>query len=108
MTKDEASRDSYIDEPEEHEETPDELKEEMDIGEKEEDVYTEEGREQLVEDDELEPWEAGYAEGAKGDETLLCDNCRKILGRNPIEKRINGEMHWFCSDKCLKEFEARH
>ncbi len=64
--EDESKKDSFEDEPEEHEESSDELEEEMEIGEKEEDVYSEEGREKLVEDDEIDSWEAGFAEGADG------------------------------------------
>lgn len=104
----ESSEDDYQDEPEEHEESSEELEDEMELGEKEEDVYTEEGREKLVEDDEIDTWEAGFAEGVKGKETLVCRNCKKIIGDNPVEKRIDGKLHWFCSDKCVAEFEAKH
>ena len=39
----------------------------MKKSEKEEDVYTEEGRELLEEDDEIEDWEAGFSKGAQPD-----------------------------------------
>ncbi len=105
--EDESKKDSFEDEPEEHEESSDELELEMETGEKEEDVYSEEGREKLVEDDEIDSWEAGFSEGEEG-EDAVCDNCKKVLGKNPVEKRINEKMHKFCSDKCVAEFEARH
>lgn len=54
------------DEPEEHEQTSDELKKEMDEGKEDEDVYTEEGREKLVEDGEITPEEEGFMQGAEG------------------------------------------
>ncbi len=105
--EDESKKDSFEDEPEEHEESSDELEFEMETGEKEEDVYTEEGREKLVEGDEIDSWEAGFSEGETGEEAV-CDNCKKTPGKNPIEKIIKGKMRRFCSDKCVAEFEARH
>ena len=54
----------FEDESEEHAESSEKLEEEMDLGEVDEDVYTEEGREKLVEDDEIEAGEEGYARGA--------------------------------------------
>lgn len=91
-------------EPEEHAETPDEFDKELHANEKEESVYTEEGREDLVEDDEIEPWEEGFSEGAvdrgeKGE----CAHCGKPLRQEEkkvIEREINGELYWFCSDGC--------
>ena len=47
------------------EENTDELKLKMESGEKEETVYDETGREQLVEDGEISPEEAGFMEGEK-------------------------------------------
>lgn len=35
----------------------------FDIGTKEADVYTEEGREELEDSDEIDPWEEGFSEG---------------------------------------------
>ena len=51
----------------EHEEDSDTVELEMETGEKDEDVYTEEGRQKLQEDDEIEPWEEGFAKGAQPD-----------------------------------------
>ncbi len=48
------------------EETPEEIEEDMEQGEKDEDIYTKEGREKLEEDAEIEPWEEGFMEGASG------------------------------------------
>ena len=80
---------------------PSEKKFEMDIGEREEEVYGEQGREKLVEDDELEPWEEGFMEGAEQrGELAKCAYCGKILGqskKNTVEKKINGEIFLFCS-----------
>jgi len=47
---------------------PEEYKEAMREGKKEEDVYTDEGREELEDDDEIEDWEAGFSKGAQPDD----------------------------------------
>ena len=48
------------------EETSEEKKEEMESGEKDEEVYDDEGREKLVEDGELDTREEAFMEGAEG------------------------------------------
>ena len=47
----------------EKDKTSEEKKEEMEAGEAEEEPYDKEGREKLVEDNEMEDWEEGYSEG---------------------------------------------
>ncbi len=88
-------------------ETPEEEKQGMETGEKEEDVYSEEGRESLVEDDEIEPWEEEFMEGAeeKGEEGN-CAHCGNVLSQEPeevIEREIKGKKFKFCSDKCAQK-----
>lgn len=61
-----SEHDDYVDDPEEHEASEDEVKAKIKSGEKEEDVYTSEGREEMREEDELDDWEEGYVEGAEG------------------------------------------
>ncbi|MEM4336584.1 MAG: hypothetical protein QXG86_01100 [Candidatus Woesearchaeota archaeon] len=58
------------DEPEEHEGTHEEEKIKFVKGEKEMDVYSEEGREEGLEEDEIEVWEEGFAEGAESKSPL--------------------------------------
>ena len=48
------------------EKTSEEKKKDMDLGEKDEEVYTEEGRENLEEDGEIDTWEEAFMEGAEG------------------------------------------
>lgn len=99
----EPEKDEFL-ESEEHEETSDEFDEELHTGEKATDVYTEEGREDLVEGDEIEPWEEGFSEGAEQKGELgACAHCSKPLKqeeKNVVEREIDGELYWFCSDKC--------
>lgn len=82
----------------------DEIKEEMEKGEKEEDVYSEEGREKLEEDSEISPTEAAFMEGAKHKgEKGMCAHCRKVLDQEKdkiVEKEIKGRVLWFCSEEC--------
>jgi hypothetical protein len=90
--------------PEEHEETTDKFEEEMDTGKRDTDVYTEEGRQELIEDDEISDVEQAWTEGAKGKgHDGVCAHCGKPLKQEEdevIEREIDGELVWFCCDKC--------
>lgn len=70
-----------------------------------EDIYSEEGREDLVEDDEISPTEEGFMEGAHDDgQGAKCRKCGKILTDDFIERRIKDEIYRFCSDECAKKY----
>lgn len=58
------------DEEEEHSGTHEDAKLDIAMGKEEENVYSEEGRRLEVEEDEIEPWEEGYAEGAESKSPL--------------------------------------
>lgn len=76
--------------------------------EKEFDVYGEEAREELVEDDEIDSDEDGFMQGYDSEANpVYCDNCKHILSRKHIEKEIKGELYSFCSDECVDEFERK-
>ena len=82
----------------------DEINESEDI----EKVYSEEGRDSLVENDEMEPWEQGFMEGAENDgQGAKCRRCGKILlgPDSIIEKEINNTVYRFCSEECAEKFE---
>jgi hypothetical protein len=109
----EKDRDSeFIDEPEEflegdeHSDSHEEHEIKIHVGGQEADVYTEEGREELTEDEgEISAWEEGFSEGAEGSESAHCENCDKPLGdreENVIEKEVKGKILLFCSEKCAK------
>jgi YHS domain-containing protein len=92
------------------EETKDEIREDMDTGEKEETVYDETGREKLVEDAEISPEEAGFMEGAEDDgEQGKCANCGAALmgAENTFETKLEGKTYWFCSEKCLTDYKEK-
>ncbi len=72
------------------------------------DVYSEEGRESLVEDDEISPEEEGFMEGANGGgQGAKCRRCGAILGDDFIEKEIDGEIYRFCSDECAEKYSKK-
>ena len=94
-------------EDEEHENSHEDEEIKMHTGEKEADVYTKEGREELEEDEEgIAPWEEGFMEGASGKGSKgTCENCGKPLSQNEaevIEREYRGETYFFCSDNCAK------
>lgn len=47
-------------------ETKEQIEDDMKENKRDEDVYSEEGRELLEEDDEMEEWEEGFMQGAEG------------------------------------------
>ncbi len=69
------------------------------------DIYSEEGREELVDSDEISPAEEGFMEGAEGDgQGAKCRKCGKILMDDFIEKKIDGEICRFCCDECADKY----
>lgn len=92
------------------EDDSEEIKEDMEEGELDEDVYSEEGREKLLEDDEIDSDEEGFMEGAEEDgDDAKCRECGKeLLDFNFIEKEIKGNKSRFCSEECLEKYEEEH
>tara|TARA_Y100000031_G_C8073033_1_gene315983 strand:+ start:240 stop:542 length:303 start_codon:yes stop_codon:yes gene_type:complete len=75
----------------------------FETGEKEADVYSDEGLENLQEDDEISPEEEGFMEGEQhGDHNAKCAKCGKIFDETDkvYEREINGEVYRFCSKDC--------
>jgi hypothetical protein len=92
-------------EGDEHDETPEEVESDMSTGKKDADTYTEEGREELLEDDEVSPAEEGFAEGEEEAEKAHCAGCGKVLSQDKktlIEKEFDHKIVLFCSDQCAK------
>ncbi|MEM4282431.1 MAG: hypothetical protein QXU88_01585 [Candidatus Woesearchaeota archaeon] len=105
------SHEALLDEPEEHEESPEELEIEMHVGERQPDVYTEEGREELIEGEEISEFEEAFAEGASGrGHSGVCEHCGKPLGQRGevVEREIEGELYFFCSESCAAKHAKRH
>jgi hypothetical protein len=95
---------------EESDASSEEISEDIKAGEREADAYSEEGREEMVDSDAMEPNEAGFMEGAeeKG-ELAHCGTCHKVLDTdnkaNLVEREIDGDIVWFCSDNCAANYE---
>ena len=85
------------------------LIEEKPINEEEEhdDVYSEEGREELVEGDGISPAEEGFMEGAhNGGQGAKCRKCGKVLTEDFIERRRGEDIFRFCSEDCSDGYLA--
>lgn len=77
-------------------------------GKRDEDVYDEEGREELEDEDEISPDEEGFMKGYEEDGKMaMCANCRKMFIEDFIEKEIDGEIYRFCSEKCTEKFKKK-
>jgi hypothetical protein len=90
--------------------TSEELSEEMEHGERDEDLETDEGREKQVEEDEIEPWEEGFAEGASDEGHLAKD---ALTGEplmdveDVVEIELDGTKYRFVNEKNAKKFRAK-
>jgi len=76
--------------------------------EEKENLYTEEGAEEQLEDDEITAAEAGFMEGYDRPKLVECKSCaNKVDFEKVIERKVNGETLWFCSLKCAEHYEKR-
>jgi hypothetical protein len=92
------------------EESSEELTEEIDEGEKDEDIYTKEGTEKLEETDEIEPWEEGFVEGARGLGQLGKDALTGqplIDADDIIEMELDEKMYRFASRANAEKFRKK-
>ena len=84
--------------------------EEMEKGKKDESVYGPTGREKLVEDDEMEPFEQGFMEGATkagqlGKDALTGESLMDI--ENVVEAEIDGKVYRFVSKENAEKFRQK-
>lgn len=92
------------------EETSEEKKIGMELGEKDDDLETEEGQEEQVEDDEVEPWEAGFVKGASDEGQLAKD---ALTGEplmdvdDVVEAEIDGKTYRFASERNARKFREK-
>ncbi len=78
--------------------------------EKEQDIYSKEGREKLVEDGEITPEEDGFMQGESNEgQDAKCRNCGTALldEKKIVEKVIKEEKCLFCCDKCAEEYSEK-
>ncbi|MEK6900399.1 MAG: hypothetical protein AABX05_04720 [Nanoarchaeota archaeon] len=91
-------------------ETSEDHQEAMDLGEEDEDVYTEEGRKKLEENDEIEPWEEGFVEGANELGQLGKDALTGVPLMDVdevIEMELDGKLYRFSSTKNAEKFREK-
>ncbi len=92
------------------EKTEEQISEEMEHGEKNEDVYSEEGREKLVEDGEISPEEEGFMEGANasgqlGKDALTGEPLMDV--EDVVEAEIDGRLYRFVNAENAQKFRER-
>ena len=75
----------------------------------EKDVYSEEGREELEEADEINELEEGFMEGyEEGEHQAKCTECGKVLvDEKFVEEELEGHHYRFCTEECASAFETR-
>jgi len=92
------------------EESSEEILQDMESGEKDEDPDTPEGREKLVEDDEVADWEAGFSEGANEEGQLAKD---ALTGEplmdvdDVVETKIDGRLYRFVNKVNAQKFREK-
>jgi len=91
------------------EETSEEIKEDMNMGDKEADVYTKEGRDDLGEDAEIDIVEQGFMEGASGGGQLGKDALtgEPIMGTETVELEIEGKKYRFVNSENAEKFKKK-
>ena len=92
-------------------ETEEKLLQEIRQGQHEVDPLTEEGRKTLAEDDEIEPWEEGFAEGASDGGQLGKDALtgEPLMDEDEVvEAEINGRLYRFVNEKNARKFRLKH
>ncbi len=84
----------------------DQVEKEIETGDREEDIYTEEGRDVAEDEDVITDVEEGFMEGyEEGSRAAKCAKCKIILEEDFIEEEINGEVYRFCSERCAETFK---
>ncbi len=73
-----------------------------------ENIYNAEERQEQLDDDAIEPAEAGFMEGYEDTKAGVCNACGKQIDpENVVEKEVNGQVLTFCSEKCAEHYEKR-
>ncbi len=72
------------------------------------DIYDEEGRDELEQNDEINEVEEGFVEGfEEGEHEAVCAECSSVLvGSDFIEETLDGKNYRFCSEECATAFET--
>lgn len=75
----------------------------------EEDIYSEKGAEDLLEDeDEIDDIDEGFMKGYnEGEKVAVCANCKKVLEGGVVEEDVDDETLRFCSTECATAYEEK-
>lgn len=74
----------------------------------EEDIYEEDKRDELEEEDEISPTEEAFMEGyEEEDKVAKCAKCGKPLleVKTTVEREFKGQHYRFCSEKCADNYK---
>ena len=82
----------------------------MEEGDFDPDVYSDEGLEELEESDEIDELEEGFMDGySHGSELVNCSECGKtLIGDKFIEEEFDGKVFRFCGKLCAMRYEEKH
>jgi YHS domain-containing protein len=70
-----------------------------------ENLYDSQERENMLDEESLKDYEAGFMEGYENPDLIQCDHCGKNVElAHVIEWDVEGTAHWFCSEECLEKF----
>src|SRR3989338_7682784 len=85
-------------------------REDIEAGELDDDIYDEEGRDVREEQDEIEPWEEGFMEGASGPGQLAKDALtgEPLMDSDDVfEAEIDGTFYRFANKENAKKFRDK-
>lgn len=70
-----------------------------------EDVYSEEARDELVQEDEINAEEEAFMRGYENDKKdNVCEECGSAIHEKPVIKVIEDKKHTFCSKECAQDY----
>ena len=86
--------------------TKEQIEDENEAGEREENLYSQEGREVLLDkEDEITDVDEGFMKGyEEGEKMAICQFCKKVLEDEVVERDFDGETYRFCSEQCADKF----
>ena len=85
--------------------TEEEKEKEIIEGNKEENIYTDEGREVMTEEDEITDVEEGFMQGyEEGKKSAICQTCGEVLEEDITEIDFEGDTYRFCCEECADKF----
>ncbi|MEK6839524.1 MAG: hypothetical protein AABX72_01165 [Nanoarchaeota archaeon] len=90
--------------------TKEEEMKDMETGDTEEGIYSDAGREELMEEeDEITDIDEGFMKGYEDEEKIAeCQNCGNLLvNEKVVEEEFDNQTYMFCTSECASEFETK-